>query len=334
MLEALRQSIAYYRPDDIVLFGYSGGGVMAVLLGAIEPRVNHIVTVAGPIDHASWSKAMKVPLLSASLHPFNFIDQLRQLPQLHLRGDRDAVVPPIALKAYLTELGLNTPTRQMDIPGFDHICCWVEKWPELLAVVETELKILGPRQRISSRLQNQRGRVDAIAQPSRLWSVRKDMAQMRPAAGTQRLGARPHQQAAIFFGRDGVSADRLPVAGPARTGIELGIGGKQRSVTADAMIRPGRFRSVIFPGERALGPRALGDVELQLGQTPAQLVGIGLARSFFAGSHGGNRHEHSPNYAVRHSPNYAVRHAAQYAARHAAQYATRHAGPYEQSVSP
>src|SRR5574337_82976 len=70
-------------------------------------------------------------------------------------------------------------------------------------------------------------RVHAIAQAGRPWTVVEDMAEMAVATGATDRGAAHAEQAVAAF--DHVArGDRLPEAGPAGAGVELGGGVVQR----------------------------------------------------------------------------------------------------------
>jgi hypothetical protein len=87
-----------------------------------------VVTVAANLDVAAW----------ASFHGYRPLTGLdpAMLPAVaggarlaHLAGGHDAVVPRSLIAGYLA--GHRAVVG--DFPGFDHVCCWVDAWPTILA---------------------------------------------------------------------------------------------------------------------------------------------------------------------------------------------------------
>jgi hypothetical protein len=61
------------------------------------------------------------------------------VPQIHLVGKDDTRVPVQVAAAFVRHfpVGHRPPIRIM--PGYDHDCCWVEHWPEILPELFHEL---------------------------------------------------------------------------------------------------------------------------------------------------------------------------------------------------
>ena len=118
--------------DQLVLVGYSGGGVIASLLAARRSDVDLLVTVAAPLDLRAWTSHHGVSPLADSLDPAAREAGGAPPCAFHFHGERDAVVPPAIIEAYRrrTEAG---GTRFFTVRGFGHHCCWARDWPELLA---------------------------------------------------------------------------------------------------------------------------------------------------------------------------------------------------------
>lgn len=112
----------------IDLIGYSGGGAMAALVAARRTDISCLVTMASPLDTAAWTAAIGVSRLAASLNPANQADRLVSVPQTHLRGVQDLVVPPATTARYLARL---PKALVIDLPRFDHECCWGPEWLNL-----------------------------------------------------------------------------------------------------------------------------------------------------------------------------------------------------------
>ena len=116
----------------IGLVGYSGGGTVATLVAARRTNVAWLVTVGANLDHALWTRLHGVTPLVGSLNPIDFAATLRSLPQRHLLGEHDQIVPPPVIDSYLDKLGRPPNARLQVIADFDHHCCWPERWPQLL----------------------------------------------------------------------------------------------------------------------------------------------------------------------------------------------------------
>lgn len=105
---------------QIVLAGYSGGGVMAALVAARRDDVALLMTVASPLDHAAWTTHHKVTPLHASLSVVAVQQELARLPQLHVVGADDKVVPPFLMQDFLRRYPSDTPAELVTLPGIDH----------------------------------------------------------------------------------------------------------------------------------------------------------------------------------------------------------------------
>lgn len=116
----------------LVLIGYSGGGAIAALLAARRNDVERLVTVAGNLDHASWTTHHRVRPLTGSLNAVDDAERLTGLQQTHFVGGRDKVIPP-ELAYRLPQALLGQANRNLRVEAeFDHACCWVKQWPALL----------------------------------------------------------------------------------------------------------------------------------------------------------------------------------------------------------
>ena len=116
---------------DLTLIGYSGGGVLAALAASRSPRVKRLITVAAPLDLSAWTDQHHVTPLSGSLDPTAIASRLT-MPQWHLSGRQDNIVPPALQNAFIHSLPPATAVQVMTLEGFDHTCCWRRHWPSLL----------------------------------------------------------------------------------------------------------------------------------------------------------------------------------------------------------
>ena len=129
---ALSAAIDDVRRDheEVILVGYSGGGVMAALLAAMRDDVRGFITIAANLDTAQWTRHHGVSALSDSINPAEQAD-LAAVPQVHLVGGEDSIVPEDILASYLHKLGTAAEGRRVLLPDYDHACCWVENWRQL-----------------------------------------------------------------------------------------------------------------------------------------------------------------------------------------------------------
>ncbi len=128
VVESLGAAIDSLEPATgdrgVVLIGYSGGGTLAMLVAERLAQVRRVVTLAGNLDTAAWVGHHGFPGLPDSLNPAE--RPPLSVPQLHLVGENDKVVPP-HLGRTLWERQPNAEVRRL--PGVDHTCCWERVWP-------------------------------------------------------------------------------------------------------------------------------------------------------------------------------------------------------------
>lgn len=117
----------------LILAGYSGGGAMAVLLAAARQDVAGIVTVGANLDLAFWTGRDGLTPLDGSLDPADAAVKVQHIPQVHFAGEDDEVVVPAAAYSYLSRMTDGSRTAVVEVPGFDHECCWTARWRELAA---------------------------------------------------------------------------------------------------------------------------------------------------------------------------------------------------------
>jgi dienelactone hydrolase len=119
--------------NRVILVGYSGGGSLAVLMAPLIHTTCTVVTIAADLDTEAWTAWHRYLPLEGSLNPATqaALDPLIQ--QLHLVGDKDTTVPPRLSRRYLDRLNAD---QVWHFPAFDHVCCWVETWSEILTRIE------------------------------------------------------------------------------------------------------------------------------------------------------------------------------------------------------
>ena len=101
-LDQLKQ---HYGVRRLELVGYSGGGTLALLLAAERDDVSLVQTLAGNLHPNVWIAHHRLSPLTGSLDPLSYRKRLRQIPQRHLTGQRDKVIPPLLTRQYAASLG-------------------------------------------------------------------------------------------------------------------------------------------------------------------------------------------------------------------------------------
>jgi hypothetical protein len=121
---------AHPASRHVVLIGYSGGGVLAMLVAERIARVDVVVTIAANLDIDEWTTLHGYSPLSASINPAKMPRWRTGLRQVHLVGERDENVPPHLVRVFAAKI----PEAQVkEFPGFDHKCCWTDVWPTLVS---------------------------------------------------------------------------------------------------------------------------------------------------------------------------------------------------------
>lgn len=133
MNDAVTQLKTRFGARTLTLVGYSGGAAIATLLAARRTDVEHLVTVAGNLDHRAWTSLHRISPLSDSLNARDVSPQLQAIPQTHFFGGADKVIPPALALSLPSELRGHENGHLRFMENYDHQCCWVENWPTLWA---------------------------------------------------------------------------------------------------------------------------------------------------------------------------------------------------------
>jgi hypothetical protein len=127
MTEAVRTAAVRASARRVVLVGYSGGGVLAVLIAERLDNVAAVITVGANLDTDAWTQHHGYLPLTGSLNPALSTAE-HHWPETHLYGARDTVVPAATTAAYFKRF---PKAQQKIIESYDHVCCWVQQWPTL-----------------------------------------------------------------------------------------------------------------------------------------------------------------------------------------------------------
>lgn len=129
MQTALKRWSATKKIDRLVLIGFSGGGALATLLAPHLEKTTSIVTLAANLDIKAWSEYHGYILPAGSLNPISDAHIPPAIRQIHLAGLKDVNVPVAIIQSFshAQKNALFLPQ-----PNFDHNCCWVDIWPDIL----------------------------------------------------------------------------------------------------------------------------------------------------------------------------------------------------------
>ena len=117
-----------YRNQDFELVGYSGGAAVALLLAARRHDIVQLQTLAGNLSPTEWVRIHQLTPLHGSLEPLQYRQRLALIPQRHLFGSEDRVIPTAIEGFYRRQLGPATCLQTMVIPGVSHETGWHQAW--------------------------------------------------------------------------------------------------------------------------------------------------------------------------------------------------------------
>jgi len=124
----------------IELVGYSGGGAAAALVAARRPDVHRLVTVAANLDTDLWTRRLKVTAMKESLNPAEAARSIRHIPQMHLAGSDDDIVPASIGHSFLEAAKLPAGSHYRVIEGYSHTCCWHQGWRDRIGRIRAALQ--------------------------------------------------------------------------------------------------------------------------------------------------------------------------------------------------
>lgn len=113
------------------LVGYSGGGGLAVLIAARNHKTKDILTIAANLDHASFTYHHNVTPMIGSLNPINYAYDVKNIPQLHISGGKDDIIPPFIADKFIKAVNSNC-AKQKVFPAISHNQGWEKIWDYIL----------------------------------------------------------------------------------------------------------------------------------------------------------------------------------------------------------
>lgn len=128
---ALDQLKRRFNAQQLELVGYSGGAAVAALVAARREDVARLVTVAGNLDHRAWTAMHHDSPLTGSLNPADYWQKLAGTEQIHFVGGNDPNVTEAITQAFVARFETGQRPSIRLIAGFDHVCCWADRWAEI-----------------------------------------------------------------------------------------------------------------------------------------------------------------------------------------------------------
>lgn len=119
-----------HRIGHFTLIGYSGGGVLAMLLAERVPSVDRVVTMAANLDIEAWAALHGYSPLEGSLNPARRPALPARVRQWHYAGGRDRIVPSALIAAAVSA---QPGARVVVVDAASHARGWTSVWPLLLA---------------------------------------------------------------------------------------------------------------------------------------------------------------------------------------------------------
>lgn len=135
MVAALRGIMDQYGHVKLRLFGFSGGGGLAMLMAERLAETRSIVTIAGNLDIDAWTEIHGYDPLYSSINPKQMPPLPAEIAQYHLAGGRDMNVPPQIIR---DALGKQRGHQFVLFEDFTHGCCWEDIWIALLSCIDQD----------------------------------------------------------------------------------------------------------------------------------------------------------------------------------------------------
>jgi alpha/beta hydrolase fold len=125
MNEAVSKIKQIFNAKKLIFVGYSGGGVIALLLASQRNDVEKVITLASNIDTEEWVKYHNISSLNGE-NPALLSSKLASVKQVHYVGADDTIVPESIGQSFSRYYPENHKPEIRIVEGFNHNCCWEE----------------------------------------------------------------------------------------------------------------------------------------------------------------------------------------------------------------
>lgn len=129
MVAAVKSYTRKNNYSKVKLFGFSGGGALAMLMAGRLQNVTTVVTLAGNLNTDAWVEFHRYLPLIGSLNPSKEPPLRSNIQQVHLVGLMDENIPMTIIEAEVSRQGKAT---LMLVKDANHYCCWGVIWRQVL----------------------------------------------------------------------------------------------------------------------------------------------------------------------------------------------------------
>lgn len=131
MVAALKRYRQQQHITHINLFGFSGGGALAMLIAPHLAETKTVITLAGNLDTTAWTSYHNYAPLIGSLNPATARPLPAHIQQLHIVGGKDKNIPEQLIKPVVQR---QPNAKLIRLKQADHHCCWKAYWPNVLGI--------------------------------------------------------------------------------------------------------------------------------------------------------------------------------------------------------
>lgn len=124
------------RIKDFIVYGYSGGAAISLLLASKRNDIKKLVTIAGNIDTEFWTNYHNIAALYGSLNPVDFTKNLKGIKQVHLIGAKDKIINEKVFQSYLQKTIYKREITFHIFSDFTHSKGWIENWVQILEKIK------------------------------------------------------------------------------------------------------------------------------------------------------------------------------------------------------
>lgn len=128
MVVALQTYRMQHGFRQVRLFGFSGGGTLAMLMASRIKETQAVVTLAGNLDTDGWISHHGYLPLHRSLNPKHLSPLPTRIQQIHMIGEKDTNILPKMTE----EVSQKQHAQLIRLPDADHHCCWEQEWTRIL----------------------------------------------------------------------------------------------------------------------------------------------------------------------------------------------------------